>query len=115
MGNIKINVSGSGASFGNVVQGSHNRIHSQHETNDSLVAVREAAEKRAGEAGVGPEQLAALLNAIESLKARVDSGESENDLTTRLRDLAKSFAWAVPVLKLFAEKLLPKIATIVFG
>jgi hypothetical protein len=115
MGKININVSGSGNSFGNVVQGDGNTVSTLQENRAAFDIFSEQVTEHATRGGIDPEQVTALLGEVEKLKARLDAGEDETGLAASMKSLSAAFSWASPFLKILAQKILPNVALAIFG
>lgn len=115
MGKVSINISGSTASIGNVVQGDGNKVSARQENAQPFTVASQQLAECGQDAKVDPAQIALLLQELEALRSRVDAGEDETRLGARLKRLAGQFSWATPVLKALAEKILPKLVAIIFA
>ena len=115
MGKININVSGSGNSFGNVVQGDRNTVSTAQENAHAFESFSQEITEHGKKSGVDPEQVTALLREVEGLKARLDAGEDEAGLAASLKRLSSAFSWASPLLKVLAQKILPNVAAAIFA
>lgn len=119
---VNINVSGGNANFGNVVQGDDNQVSAEQrdwvQTVEAAFATCAQDARSLGEGlGVTNDQIAALLRDVESLKAAAAATPANEDkptLAERLKRMGSKFAWAVPVLKMLAEKIVPKVAALLF-
>lgn len=116
-GNINIQVHGSGASFGNVIQGDGNNVgvsasNAEIEKGFDLlweIARREAVLRNESEERL--QQLEARLRDLNVTAAQRNGGDTK-PARTILAELRENFDWIYPLLKDAAEKFLPWLVSL---
>lgn len=111
-GNINIQVNGSGASFGNVVQGDGNNVGvsiSNAEIEKGFALLWADVRREAVLRNESVERLQQLEKRLHELNitAAHQNGDDTKPARSILTELKENFDWIYPVLKDAAEKFLP--------
>jgi hypothetical protein len=111
-GNIKIQVNGSGANFGNVVQGDGNNVGvsvSNVEIEKGFALLWEVVRREAALHNESEERLGQLETRLRDLNATAaqQNGGDTKPAHSILTGLKENFDWIYPLLKDAAEKFLP--------
>lgn len=111
-GNINIQVNGSGASFGNVVQGDGNNVGlnvSNAEIEKGFALLWEIVRREAVLRNESEERLRQLETRLRELNATAaqQNGGDTKAARSILTGLKENFDWVYPLLKDAAEKFLP--------
>ena len=105
-GDIKINISGGNAEFGNISQGDNSNLKYVKKTSFSPESIEEfytTIQEISRAKSIDVEQLESLKNEVESLR----SNPEDQDFVLKAKELYEKYSWAIdPLKKLFSMVLL---------
>lgn len=105
-GNIKINVSGGNANFGNISQGDSNTLESSQNISieaTDLEVFYSALQKISRKKNVSDEQLESLRQEVAALSEKV----ADNDVVAKIKALYEKYDWAIKPLEKLLSVIMP--------